>query len=215
MRKSLTEEEAKQLDQLAFTSGLKGAAIGLGIGLATAVLTAKRSPQFRALSKPIQALLPGSAAGAGFLFAADRTAQKYENSKLGYVDDNVIRDLLSAPTESLSQKDKTLRFLNDNRWSIIGGSWAVTMAGALGYSFSNKYLTTQQKLVQARMYAQAITVIILLASATLSVYGGDTPRNQKEEIDDELKAVLSLPVEQKKAIAVNNTPSTSSSSSTS
>ncbi|CDS11286.1 hypothetical protein LRAMOSA03549 [Lichtheimia ramosa] len=201
-KKYLTPEDRAELDRLTRTSGVKGAAVGLAIGLGAAALTYRRSPHFRALTMPMQAILPASAAGAGYLFAADRVAQKFENVKLGYVDEEVIRNIESkSPNEgTLSTKDRTLRFLNDNRWSIIAGSWAVTMVGALSYSFSNRYLTTQQKLVQARMYAQAITVAVLMASAGLSIYVGDDNKNRKEEIDDELRAVLSLPVEENKAV---------------
>ena len=67
------------------------------------------------------------------------------------------------------------------------------MAGALGYSFSNKYLTTQQKIVQARMYAQAVTIVVLMASAGLSVYVGDDQKHHKELPDAQLRAVLELP----------------------
>jgi len=67
------------------------------------------------------------------------------------------------------------------------------MAGALTYSFSNKYLTTQQKVVQARMYAQAVTIAVLMASAGLSVYAGEEDKNQKDEPDAQLRAVLELP----------------------
>lgn len=67
------------------------------------------------------------------------------------------------------------------------------MVGALGYSFSNKYLTTQQKVVQARMYAQAVTIAVLMASAGLSIYVGDDDKPRKEQPDAQLRAVLSLP----------------------
>jgi hypothetical protein len=67
------------------------------------------------------------------------------------------------------------------------------MVGALGYSFSNKYLTTQQKVVQARMYAQGITILVLMASAGVSIYVGDDKKSRKEEPDYQLRQVLSLP----------------------
>lgn len=67
------------------------------------------------------------------------------------------------------------------------------MVGALGYSFSNKYLTTQQKVVQARMYAQAVTIAVLMASATVSMYVGDEEKGRKEQPDAQLRAVLELP----------------------
>jgi hypothetical protein len=81
----------------------------------------------------------------------------------------------------------------DNNETHIGISWAASMAGALGYSFSNKYLTTQQKVVQARMYAQAVTIAVLMASAGLSVYFGEDEKNKKEQPDAQLRAVLALP----------------------
>lgn len=83
-----------------------------------------------------------------------------------------------------------------------GLSWAASMAGALGYSFSNRYLSTQQKLVQARMYAQAVTIVVLMASAGLSIYMGDDDKNKKhnEQADAQLRAVLNLPVEQEKIV---------------
>jgi hypothetical protein len=80
---------------------------------------------------------------------------------------------------------------------FIAGSWLVSMAGALTYSFSNKYLTTQQKVVQARMYAQAVTIAVLMASAGLSVYAGEDERRQKDEPDAQLRAVLELPHSEK------------------
>lgn len=67
------------------------------------------------------------------------------------------------------------------------------MVGALGYSFSNKYLSTQQKVVQARMYAQAVTIAVLMVSASVSMYVGDDGKNRKEQPDAQLRAVLELP----------------------
>lgn len=74
------------------------------------------------------------------------------------------------------------------------------MGGALAYSFSNRYLTTQQKVVQARMYAQAVTLAVLMASAGLSIYMGDDDKKKKEEPDAQLRAILELPVEQNKIV---------------
>jgi hypothetical protein len=71
------------------------------------------------------------------------------------------------------------------------------MVGALTYSFSNRFLTTQQKIVQARMYAQAVTIAVLMASAGLSVYAGDEDKHQKDEPDAQLRAVLELPHSEK------------------
>ncbi|KAI7903502.1 uncharacterized protein BX663DRAFT_542445 [Cokeromyces recurvatus] len=198
--KSLTHEQQKASDKIFIQSGLKGAAIGLGLGLAATALTIRKSPEFRSLSRPIQSIMAASTTAAGFLFASDRAVTEYENRQLGYTDEIMIEQLKKRePEANLSSFDKSLRYLNDNRWSFIGLSWAVSMAGALGYSFSNKYLSTQQKVVQARMYAQAITIAVLLASAGLSVYVGDD-KPHKEEPDAQLRAVLNLPETEPKIV---------------
>ena len=59
-RSRLTEEQQNEVDQLSRVSGLKGAAIGVGIGAIAALMTYRRSPHFRALQMPMQAILPGS-----------------------------------------------------------------------------------------------------------------------------------------------------------
>lgn len=43
------------------------------------------------------------------------------------------------------------------------------------------------------MYAQAVTIAVLMASAGLSVYAGDEDKHEKDEPDAQLRAVLELP----------------------
>ena len=74
------------------------------------------------------------------------------------------------------------------------------MVACLAHTFSNPYLNTQQKLVQARMYSQAATVVVLMASAAVSIYVGEDEKQLVDQPDDELRAVLNLPVEQGRAV---------------
>lgn len=62
------------------------------------------------------------ATSAGFLFASDSAVTKFENKVLGYTDEEMIEALRSEriPDEHLSSFDRSLRYLNDNRWSFIG-----------------------------------------------------------------------------------------------
>lgn len=48
----LTPEQDKKRSELSLAAGLKGAAIGFGLGAVATVLTLRRSPSFRALSRP-------------------------------------------------------------------------------------------------------------------------------------------------------------------
>ncbi|CAM0143013.1 Replication factor C, subunit RFC4 [Umbelopsis sp. WA50703] len=194
----LTKEQQEKLSHVSFMGGVKGAAFGLGLGLISTVVAQRRSPNFQALTTPLKSAMIGSATVAGYLFGSEREAVKYENREYGYLDEEELRKLAHQEgDERLSAKDGIIHYLNQNRWSIIAGSWVVSMAGALTYSFSNKYLSTQQKLVQARMYAQAVTIAVLMASASLSVYAKDDEKEQKDEPDAQLRAVLELPHKEK------------------
>ncbi|KAI8071657.1 hypothetical protein BC940DRAFT_269546 [Gongronella butleri] len=205
--KQLTEQQLDESERLGLSAGTKGALIGLGLGLAATAYTFKRSPNFRSLSKPLQSTFVVAGVATGFMFGADRAITRYTNRELGYMDEDMyvqlqrVKDVEHA--RQLTGVDKTLHFLNSNRWSVIGATWAASMAGALGYTFTNKYLSTQQKLVQARMYAQAATIAVLMASAALSIYMGDDGKKHHNAPDAQLLAVLEMPddrVQEKKAV---------------
>lgn len=57
----------------------------------------------------------------------------------------------------------------ENKYKIVGGSWIVSIIVALSLAGRNPYLTTQQKLVQARVYAQGLTVAVMIATAVLEI----------------------------------------------
>lgn len=57
----------------------------------------------------------------------------------------------------------------ENRYPIVGVSWALSMGVALGIVGRSPYLSTQQKLVQARVYAQTLTIAVLIATAAFEV----------------------------------------------
>lgn len=57
-----------------------------------------------------------------------------------------------------------MQWLADNRYSVVFGSWVASMGTALGLVGRNPYLTAQQKLVQARVYAQGLTIAVVIIS---------------------------------------------------
>jgi hypothetical protein len=64
-----------------------------------------------------------------------------------------------------------MEWLQDNRYSLVFGSWVVSMGAALGIVGRSRWLTTQQKLVQARVYAQGFTIAAVIIS--LAFEGND------------------------------------------
>ena len=57
----------------------------------------------------------------------------------------------------------------ENRYGIVGASWVASMGIALGLVGRSPYLSTAQKIVQARVYAQGLTLAVLVASAAFEI----------------------------------------------
>jgi hypothetical protein len=69
----------------------------------------------------------------------------------------------------------------DHRYEIVGGSWLGSMAVALGL-VSRSPLSTAQKLVQARVYAQGLTVLVLIATAAFEISDSNKDRGRWETV---------------------------------
>lgn len=50
----------------------------------------------------------------------------------------------------------------------VGALWATAVVGSFAYQFTNKGLKLSQKVVQARVSAQALTVAALMAAAAIT-----------------------------------------------
>ena len=68
--------------------------------------------------------------------------------------------------ESLSTADKALTWTKDHKFSVVIGSWLASMGGSWLY-IQSQPLTFAQKLVQARVWAQGLTVASLIGMAAL------------------------------------------------
>lgn len=148
--------------------GVGGTAAGaLGVYAATV-----RYPAFRGLTLPFRAFLIASSGTFAAIIAADRYSRHYEaqrNPQKNYQDEQ--QSLQQQLDAQKTQKQKVMGWLSDNRYSIVLGSWVASISAAMGIVGRNPYLTTQQKLVQARVYAQGFTLAAVIVS--LAFEGGD------------------------------------------
>jgi len=102
------------------------------------------------------------------IISADRYSRNYENSR--HPEKNFEDSQQTLQSQLETQKSSAQRakdWASENRYSIVFGSWVLSMGTALGLVGRNPYLTGQQKLVQARVYAQGLTLAIIIASLAL------------------------------------------------
>ncbi|KAE9961639.1 hypothetical protein EG327_003457 [Venturia inaequalis] len=166
--KILTKEQEAEHYNATVKGGLFGGLMGLGIGTAGVMAASRRYPGFRSLTVPFRVFLAVSAGTFSTIIAADRASRGFEqarNPDRDYTDQSLSLEQQYEASKPFSERAKD--WGEKNRYSIVFGSWVASMGIALGIVQRNPYLSGQQKLVQARVYAQGLTVAVLLASFML------------------------------------------------
>lgn len=111
------------------------------------------------------------------IISADHFSRAYEKSR--HPENQFEDSAAKARAQSLGQQSSYERFMTfgkENRYQIVGGSWVASMAIALSIVGRSPYLSTAQKLVQARVYAQALTIGVLVATAAFEI--GDRSKEE-------------------------------------
>ncbi|MCJ1328897.1 hypothetical protein MMC10_005574 [Thelotrema lepadinum] len=141
-------------------------------------------PSFRSTQQMVSPeLTPLPAA----ITAADSSSRSFEstrNPQESYTDTSSRQAAEALAAKPLSER--ALDFARTNRYNIVGGSWVASMGIALAIVSRNKYLTGAQKLVQARVYAQGLTVAVLIATAAFEISDskGEKGRWEKVQVVD-------------------------------
>ncbi|PYI08677.1 hypothetical protein BO78DRAFT_364503 [Aspergillus sclerotiicarbonarius CBS 121057] len=169
--KILTKEE----EDAHYSSVLKGGTIGgvLGLlgGAAGVMLAQKRFPTIRNLTLPMKSFLVTSSGTFVGIIAADHASRDFEASQ------NASRQWYMNREERLRQEelaqltftDRALQWARREKYKIVGATWVASMVGSFAMVSRNKHLSASQKIVQARVYAQGLTLAVLVASAAFEI----------------------------------------------
>jgi len=166
--KILTKEEEQEHYNATVTGGLGGGLAGVAAGSAGVFLASKRYPAFRSLTLPFRAFLIASTGTFAAIVSADKYSRAYEASRhpeKQYQDQSTTLQAQIEAQKPFAQRAKD--WGTENRYSIVFGSWVASMGTAFALVGRNPYLTGQQKLVQARVYAQGLTLAVVIASLAL------------------------------------------------
>ncbi|KAL8669523.1 MAG: hypothetical protein Q9168_005883 [Polycauliona sp. 1 TL-2023] len=167
----------RRSDSATLKGGIGGGIAGLGLGALGVYGAAVRFPAFRSLTVPLRAFLVTSTGTFAAIISADHFSRAYEKSQ--HPQEDYEDSAAKARAEQRSRQSNYERFMTfgkEYRYKIVGVSWVASMAAALTIVGRSPYLSTTQKLVQARVYAQGLTIAVLIATAVFEV--GD--RNKQE-----------------------------------
>lgn len=181
--KILTKEEEQAHYNATVKGGLTGGTIGLGIGFAAVFAASRRFHTINSLTLPMKAFLVTSSATFASIISADRASRGFENDR---DPQRKYRDKASQDLDEVRRQDTSMakfkEWGRENRYTIVTASWAASLGVALGIVGRSPYLTKAQKLVQARVYAQGLTLAILLATAAFEVGDANKGRGRWETV---------------------------------
>ncbi|KAF4949145.1 hypothetical protein FSARC_13563 [Fusarium sarcochroum] len=168
--KILTKEEEEAHYAEVLKGGLVGGGLFLGLGLGGVYVASKRYAAFRGLTLPFRAFLVSSTGTFGAIVNAERWSiahQIAQDPKRNYRDQAALTAELIR--ENASAYERFTSYARENRYPIVFVSWLASMGLAFAI-VSRSPMNTANKVVQARVYAQGLTLAVLLVSAVFEMH---------------------------------------------
>ena len=169
--KILSDEEKNEHWNVVLQEGAKGTLVGLGLSFGLVTLIKKKNPaaysHFNASMKAALWAMPTISSAA---FFADQGSVRYDEQK--YRSDYYLK--LEEEQESkwgkMTTGEKIATSLNQHKYKIIIGAWAGSLYGSWR--------------IVDRVYAQGITVVLLLSTIILSMYEADLKKKQPPPVPE-------------------------------
>ncbi|KAL1955113.1 hypothetical protein VTO42DRAFT_9014 [Malbranchea cinnamomea] len=170
--KLLTKEEEEAHYAMVLKYGTLGGVAGLAAGWVGLVAAARRWALIRNLTLPMKAFLVSSSGTAAAVIAADHGSQVFarqQQREKTFLSDRQAQ-LRSQELASMTTGERLINWAHQQKYKIIGLTWVASMIGSWVLVGRNPYLTGQQKIVQARVYAQGLTLGVLCATAAFEIH---------------------------------------------
>ncbi|KAI9826288.1 MAG: hypothetical protein M1832_000205 [Thelocarpon impressellum] len=181
--KILTKEEEQAHYSATLRGGIGGGLAGLTLGAGAVYAASVRFPAFRTLTLPLRAFFVTSAGTFAAIVSADKYSREFEKSRHP---EERYQDRASTVLEEARRRESSSQRLlswgRENRYPIVTASWVASMGTALALVNRNPYLSNAQKLVQARVYAQGLTLAVLVATAAFEVGDANKGKGRWETV---------------------------------
>ncbi|KAE9404841.1 hypothetical protein BT96DRAFT_988932 [Gymnopus androsaceus JB14] len=168
---SLENEEQLAAHTAAVRRGaLEGTAFGMLVSGAASLYAHRRIPAYRTLPLSLKALGPIILIAPLLTIQAERRSLEYDESQWtgeGAMILNERERKVDEKWKAMNTSQKISDWASRHEYSIILGSWALSLGVAGAIISRDKYQTSAQKVVQARMWAQGLTIGILIAAGAL------------------------------------------------
>ncbi|CCH58461.1 hypothetical protein TBLA_0A06690 [Henningerozyma blattae CBS 6284] len=170
--KLLTSEEIEENKRQTLIGGLQGCVGGLVISGLLFRLMPRRYPWFNPKKMPWSLktaifIMPPTALMA---ICAEEASNRFDEEKYSGKQLERINEVKNEVKGQNSAMVNILDTLSKHQYKIITGLWAGSLWASWVVINRDKIMTKAQKIVQARMYAQFVTIGLLLGGLGLSMY---------------------------------------------
>ncbi|KAH9951719.1 hypothetical protein B0H21DRAFT_717202, partial [Amylocystis lapponica] len=179
--KIVSKEEQDAQQRATVMGGLKGLAGGLAFAAPASYLLYRRFPYYRTLQPSLKAFGVIIIAVPSIVISAERAGIRFEKQHwtgVGKQELDTVHAREQARWDAMTFRQKARDVAVRHEYGLIGSCWALSMVGAFGLIMRSPYQTFPQKIVQARMWAQGLTIGIIIAAGAL------THSRRAKEIDE-------------------------------
>ncbi|EER31033.1 conserved hypothetical protein [Candida tropicalis MYA-3404] len=199
--KILSKEEKDAHISHILAEGTKGLVYGgiLSVGIFQ-YLKHKQPARFATFNPSIKAAIIAMPTISVAAFYADQGSVEFDRKmhQSDYTESKYLEEY--REWNKLSLSDKCFTVLNDHKYKIIIGAWAGSLYGSWVLVNRDKIMTTAQKAVQARMYAQGITIILLLGTILLAMKEEEINKKKPKPIPEWKKIIMEKEAEDKRLL---------------
>ncbi|KAJ3502235.1 hypothetical protein NLJ89_g8981 [Agrocybe chaxingu] len=169
--KLLTEEQFAAHAAASRRGAIEGALASGTVALAGSYWAQRNLPTYRRLPLSLKTLGVIILVAPVLSIQAERRGLEYDRSQWVDEGSRIVdeKEMQQARRwDSLSLKDKIGDWSFRHQYSLIMGGWAGSLGVAAAIISRNKYQTYAQKIVQARMWAQGLTIGLLIVAGALT-----------------------------------------------
>jgi hypothetical protein len=106
-----------------------------------------------------------------FIIAGETAGRRFEQDNWERANPDqvaLIQRRSDTRWRNMTLSQKAVDFMARHQFSTIAGCWALGITGAFGMIMRNPYQSLSQKIVQARMWSQGITIGVVIAAAAVT-----------------------------------------------
>ncbi|KAF9223162.1 hypothetical protein BS17DRAFT_782455 [Gyrodon lividus] len=172
MKVNVTEAEWQGHDAAVIRGAAEGFLGTLAFAIPTSLYLNRKWAYYRSLPLPLKVAGMVIMVAPAVSIQAERRSLQFDRtitwSGTGKLELERVAAEEDARWNSLSTREKVQDWASRHQYSIILGSWALSMALAGAVIAKDKYQSLPQKVVQARVWAQGLTIGVLVAAGALT-----------------------------------------------